>query len=77
MKKALFLSLVFFITTNFIATNPASASYRHITCDMVRSFVAEKGFEEARAEALAAGMTKVQERLAAWCLRSGSRVARR
>jgi hypothetical protein len=44
---------------------------------MVRSFVAERGFEEARAEALAAGMTRVQERLAMWCLRSGSRVARR
>jgi hypothetical protein len=65
MKKALFLSLVF-----FIITNPASASYRHITCAMVRSFVAERGFAEARAEALAAGMTRLQERLAMWCLRS-------
>ena len=68
---------MFVITTNVIATNPASASYGHITCAMVRSFVAERGFAEAKAEALAAGMTRVQERLAMWCLRSGSRVARR
>jgi hypothetical protein len=42
---------------------------------MVRSFVAERGLAEARAEALAAGMTRLQERLAMWCLRS--REARR
>jgi hypothetical protein len=41
MKKVLFLSLAF-----FIITNPVSASYRHITCAMVRSFVAERGFAE-------------------------------
>jgi len=68
---------MFVITTNVIATNPASASYVHITCAMVRSFVAERGFAEAKAEALAAGMTRVQERLAMWCLRSATRVARR
>jgi hypothetical protein len=39
-----------------------------ITCDMVRSYVAQVGLVQARAMALAAGMTASQERRAKQCL---------
>jgi hypothetical protein len=46
--------------------NPGDHS--HITCDMVRSYVAQVGLEQARAMALAAGMTASEERRARQCL---------
>ena len=46
--------------------NPGDHS--HITCDMVRSYVAQVGLEQARAMAQAAGMTASEERRARQCL---------
>jgi hypothetical protein len=40
----------------------------HISCEMVRSYVGQLGVVQARAMALAAGMTPAQERRAARCL---------
>ena len=41
----------------------------HISCETVRTYVGEVGVVQARAMALAAGMTLAQERRAAQCLR--------
>ena len=40
----------------------------HINCEMVRAYVGQLGIMQARAMALAAGMTPAQERRAAHCL---------
>jgi hypothetical protein len=40
----------------------------HISCEMVRAYVGQVGVMQARAMALAAGMTPAQERRAAHCL---------
>ena len=40
----------------------------HISCEMVRAYVGQVGVMQARAVALAAGMTPAQERRAAHCL---------
>jgi hypothetical protein len=40
----------------------------HINCEMVRAYVGQLGIMQARAMALAAGMTPTQERRAAHCL---------
>jgi hypothetical protein len=40
----------------------------HISCEMVRAYVGQVGVMQARAMALAAGMTRAQERRAAQCL---------
>jgi hypothetical protein len=40
----------------------------HITCDMVRSYVAQVGLQQAKAMAVAAGMTASDERRARQCL---------
>jgi hypothetical protein len=53
------------------AGGPASANAdqpRHITCEMVRAYVAKVGLWQARAVALAHGMTASQERRARRCL---------
>ncbi len=42
----------------------------HITCDMVRSYVAQVGLAQAKAMAVAAGMTASEERRARQCLAS-------
>jgi hypothetical protein len=42
----------------------------HITCDMVRAYVAQVGVEQARAVARAAGMTGSEERQARRCIES-------
>jgi hypothetical protein len=42
--------------------------HSHITCDMVRSYVAQVGLEQAKAMAIAAGMTASEERRARQCL---------
>jgi hypothetical protein len=46
--------------------NPATHS--SITCEMVRSYVAQVGVEQARAMAQAAGMTAAEEARARHCL---------
>jgi hypothetical protein len=43
-------------------------THTHITCDMVRTYVAQLGLEQARAMAQAAGMTASEERRARRCL---------
>jgi hypothetical protein len=73
MKKNLLLSLVF-----FALMSPSIASARHyhtvrrshVTCDMVRAFVAQAGLAQARVMAEAAGMTASEERRAMWCLKN-------
>jgi hypothetical protein len=73
MKKNLLLSLIF-----VALMSPSIASARnyhtvrrsHITCDMVRAFVAQAGLAQARAMADAAGMTASEERRAMWCLKN-------
>ena len=42
----------------------------HITCDMVRAYVAQVGIRQARAMALSAGMTASDERKARRCIES-------
>lgn len=42
--------------------------HSHITCDMVRTYVAQMGLEQARSMARAAGMTASEERRARRCL---------
>lgn len=49
-------------------SNPGEHS--HITCDMVRSYVAQVGLAQAKAMAVAAGMTASEERRARQCLAS-------
>jgi hypothetical protein len=43
-------------------------AHSNITCDMVRSYVAQVGLQQARAMAIAAGMTASEERRARQCL---------
>jgi len=46
-------------------------THSHVTCDMVRSYVAQFGLAQAKAMAQAAGMTASEERKARQCLLSG------
>jgi hypothetical protein len=46
-------------------------THSHITCDMVRSYVAQVGLAQAKAMAEAAGMTASAGRRARQCLLSG------
>ena len=52
------------------ASQPAAnvGSHSNITCDVVRSYVAQVGLAQARAMAAAAGMTAAEERRARECL---------
>jgi hypothetical protein len=50
----------------------AGETHSHITCDMVRSYVAQVGLAQATAMARAAGMTSSEERRARQCLLSGA-----
>lgn len=43
-------------------------AHSHITCEMVRIYVAQMGLEQAQAMARAAGMTASEERRARRCL---------
>ena len=52
------------------AEKPAGA-HAHITCEMVRAYVAQVGLVQARAMAQSAGMTADEERRAKHCLQSG------
>jgi hypothetical protein len=53
-----------------VAACPAAAREKlfHVTCATVRAYVAQVGLEQARAVALAHGMTAWQERIARRCL---------
>jgi hypothetical protein len=46
----------------------AAERHSHITCEMVRSYVAQVGLAQAKAMAQAAGMTPSEERRAKQCL---------
>ena len=46
----------------------AGERHSHITCEMVRSYVAQVGLAQAKAMAQAAGMTASEERRARQCL---------
>jgi hypothetical protein len=48
------------------------AARPHITCEMVRSYVAQVGLVQAKAMAEAAGMTAADERRARRCLTNGA-----
>jgi hypothetical protein len=50
----------------------ARETHSHISCEMVRSFVAQVGLAQAKAMAHAAGMTASEERRARQCLASGA-----
>jgi hypothetical protein len=56
------------------ASRPSTNAGTHsnITCDMVRSYVAQVGLAQARAMAAAAGMTAAEERRARQCLTHGA-----
>jgi hypothetical protein len=55
------------------AHEPANnlGAHSNVTCDMVRSYVAQVGLQQAKAMAVAAGMTASEERKARQCLASG------
>lgn len=67
MKRASFLIAAF-----VAALQPARAETlprrAHMTCEMVRSFVAQVGLAQAKAAALSAGMTTAEEERAKHCL---------
>jgi hypothetical protein len=75
MKKTALLAL-FLITVSY----PAMATHRHaerdrtpseqshITCDMVRAYVAQVGLAQAKAMAETAGATEADKRRAVQCL---------
>ena len=69
MHKALLLGAI-----ALAAACPASAQAKswRISCETVRAFVAQVGLVQARAAALAYGMTPSQERRAKHCLGEGS-----
>jgi hypothetical protein len=45
-----------------------AASHSHITCEMVRTYVAQVGLVQAKAMAQAAGITESEKREAVQCL---------
>jgi hypothetical protein len=57
-----------FLLSAFALTAPALAQDQGITCEMVRAYVAQVGLEQARAVAVAHGITASQERRARACL---------
>ncbi len=64
-------ALTFFTLALFAAIPPASAHQRSshpLNCDIVRAYVAQVGLVQARALAMANGMTASQERRAKACL---------
>jgi hypothetical protein len=65
--------LVFLIPLLAACPNIAATKPLHfVTCDMVRAYVANIGVEQARAVAIAHGMTPSEERQARRCLEEGS-----
>ncbi|HLJ53246.1 MAG TPA: hypothetical protein VKT24_07660 [Rhizomicrobium sp.] len=69
--EAQLLRIVVVIAICLLGAYPASArdkSLHHITCEMVRAYVAQMGASQARAVAYAHGMTASQEERAKRCL---------
>jgi hypothetical protein len=69
--EAQLLRIVVVIALCLLGACPASArdkNLHHITCQMVRAYVAQMGASQARAVALAHGMTASQEERAKRCL---------
>lgn len=63
--------LIMAVAICLVAACPASARHKnihHITCEIVRAYVAQFGVAQARAIALAHGMTASQEQRARRCL---------
>jgi hypothetical protein len=61
-----------FVAVSIFASGFAFATERHITCDMVRAYVARVGLGEARQVAKDHGITVSEERVALRCLDSSS-----
>jgi len=57
-----------FLLGAFALIGPAFAEDQDITCEVVRAYVARVGLEQARAVAVARGMTASQEQRARACL---------
>jgi hypothetical protein len=70
LQKALLLC-AFVLAAACPAPAQAKTPWR-ISCETVRAYVAQVGLVQARAAALAYGMTAYQERLAKHCLGEGS-----
>jgi hypothetical protein len=84
MKKTALLSLVFAIAAWPVLAHShrihhhhsiqhhdeGSSNSSHITCEMVRAYVAQMGLAQAKAMAQAAGMTTADEHRARRCLAS-------
>ncbi|HEY1749284.1 MAG TPA: hypothetical protein VGG11_21320 [Xanthobacteraceae bacterium] len=74
MKTALFAVILVAVSYPALAkthrvyqqNNPAAHS--SVTCEMVRSYVAQVGLQQAKAMAQAAGMTAAEEARARHCL---------
>ncbi|MGC2121718.1 MAG: hypothetical protein WA652_02580, partial [Xanthobacteraceae bacterium] len=48
---------------------PTATSHSHITCEMVRAYVAQIGLVQAKAMAQTSGLTEIEKRQAMQCLR--------
>ena len=75
MKKTALLAAVFAAATwpalaksHRVYQQRSPAAHSSITCEMVRSYVAQVGVEQAKAIAQAAGMTAADEARARHCL---------
>jgi hypothetical protein len=71
LKKAALLICIFAIADWPALADSQNTSLRrpsHITCEMVRSYVAQVGLAQAKAMAIAAGMTASEEQRARQCL---------
>jgi hypothetical protein len=76
MKITALLALIIFTTAvcpavakpYVVHQRQNSAAHTAITCEMVRSYVAQMGVEQAKAMAQAAGMTAAEEIRARRCL---------
>lgn len=55
-----------------VSGEKSAGAHAHITCDMVRAYVAQVGLVQARAMAQSAGMTASEERRAIRCLENGA-----
>jgi hypothetical protein len=51
-----------------VSGDKPTLSHAHVTCDMVRAYVAQVGLEQAKALASSAGMSASEARQAARCL---------
>jgi hypothetical protein len=76
MKKTALLSLIFAIAACPVMAHThrghrhheSSGKSSHVTCEMVRTYIAQMGLAQAKAMAEAAGMTAADEHRARRCL---------